>query len=97
MDVRVIGSCVAQFFSDLPVPIGQKAVSESKKRTQYKPGKGCKTECDEVPFSPQLYQPSKKIEQDQTDVKEKEEDVSNFIKRFHKTNLNEGDVISAEK
>jgi hypothetical protein len=73
MDIGIIGICVAQFFPDCPVPIGEKTVSKTVESSQNHPGKGGECECKQIPFSPRSYQPSKKIEQDQTDVKDKEE------------------------
>lgn len=87
MDVGIIWIRISQFIPDLPVPIGQKAVSESIKRAQYEPRKGSKTQRNQIPFSQGFKHPSKKIEEDQADVKDKEKSVCYFIKDFHIPNL----------
>ena len=35
MNVRVVRICVAKLFPDLPMPIGEETISESKKNAQY--------------------------------------------------------------
>ncbi len=78
MDVGIEGVFIAQLFPDCPVPIGQKAVSKTVKSSQNNPGKGRESEREQIPFSPPFYQPSKQIEKNQADVKDKEKEVSEF-------------------
>jgi hypothetical protein len=65
MDIGVVRIWVAKLFPDLPMPIGEKTVSESKKDPQYKPGKCCNPQGNEIPFSKGFEYPTKEVKGDQ--------------------------------
>lgn len=90
MNVGIEGSFISQFIPDLPVPIGQKAISKTIKCTQNKPGKCRQTKRDQIPSSQGFDHPSKKIEEDEAYVKDEEKSIGNFQQGFHLPKLRNG-------
>ena len=80
---------MAELLAYLPMPIGEKTISEAVKYSQRKPGKCGEQECDQVPLPRWSRDPAEHIEDDQRDVKKVEELVRKQIE-FQIQNFSSG-------
>jgi hypothetical protein len=55
---------IAEMLSDVPVPVGTKAIAPAKPDTQNKPGECCEQERYQIPFSEFWKDPPKDITKD---------------------------------
>lgn len=61
------------------MPVGQGTVSKTIKDTQDKPGSGSQQEADKVQTPGFLPEPSKQVKKDQAGMKNRKEDIKEFI------------------